>query len=130
MSWTNLLDIIYPVGSIYCSTLATSPAELLGGSWTKIEEAVLRSSDDIFGYVGADNHAITIEEMPNHKHGIKFAFTSQGVGRYAVWLGAKMGDSVLNDPVTGDGWVQKYGGGQEMSLVQRSFNCNMWYRTA
>lgn len=68
MSWTNLLEIIYPVGSIYCSTLATSPAELLGGSWTKIEEAVLRSSDDAFGYTGADNHAMTIEEMPSHQH--------------------------------------------------------------
>lgn len=111
MSWINLLNAVYPIGSIYCSTLSTSPAELLGGSWTKIEEAVLRSSDDAFGYTGADSHAITIDEMPNHKHGIKFPFTTQGVGYYAVWLGAKMGDSAINDSVTSDGWVQKYGGG-------------------
>ncbi len=32
----TLLDIFYPVGSIYLSISATSPASWLGGSWTKV----------------------------------------------------------------------------------------------
>ncbi|MGN0966357.1 MAG: phage baseplate protein, partial [Candidatus Coprovivens sp.] len=33
----KLFDLVYPVGSVYMSTNATSPATLFGGSWTKIE---------------------------------------------------------------------------------------------
>ena len=32
----TLLDIFYPVGSIYLSISASSPASWLGGSWTKV----------------------------------------------------------------------------------------------
>lgn len=126
MSWTNLLEIIYPVGSIYCSTLTTSPAELLGGSWIKIEEAVLRSSNDAFGYTGADSHAMTVEEMPNHQHTVidnnRAIPISSGAG-YTTPVYDTYGN--LNVHYGGAA-----GGGQEISLVQRSFNCNMWYRTA
>ena len=106
MSWINLLDIIYPVGSIYCSTLTTSPAELLGGSWTKIEEAVLRSSDDAFGYTGADSHAMTVEEMPNHTHGAKLTAPltdSHNGGNYwpANWVENGSWNRAYNEPVGG-----------------------------
>ena len=35
---TNLLDTIYPVGSIYMSTRPTSPSLLFGGSWVALDE--------------------------------------------------------------------------------------------
>lgn len=34
----DLLNLIYPIGSIYLAVEDTSPAMLLGGTWTKIEE--------------------------------------------------------------------------------------------
>lgn len=69
MAWINLLDMIYPIGSLYFSNKATSPASIVGGSWTKIEEAVIRSGNTV-GYMGEDEHAITIDEMPSHRHSI------------------------------------------------------------
>ena len=69
MSWINILNVIYPVGSVYCSTTNVSPASSIGGSWTQIENAALRSGDSV-GYTGSDTHAITKQEMPVHNHGI------------------------------------------------------------
>ena len=40
-NFVNLMDVIYPVGSIYLSTAATSPAASIGGTWTKIENCTL-----------------------------------------------------------------------------------------
>ena len=41
MAFTNLLAAVYPVGSLYLSTSATSPANIIGGTWTQIKGAVL-----------------------------------------------------------------------------------------
>lgn len=125
MAWVNLLDIVYPVGSLYFTNNDTSPAAIVGGSWTKIEEAAIRSGDTV-GYVGADEHAITIEEMPSHDHYINLYYHknnggTRGVNR-AQW-------SEAND--SGGRFVTDgRGGGQAMSLVQRSYNCFIYYRTA
>ena len=35
---TQLIDLIYPIGSIYMSVTQTSPASFLGGTWTPLEE--------------------------------------------------------------------------------------------
>ena len=35
---TQLIDLIYPIGSIYMSVTQTSPASFLGGTWTALEE--------------------------------------------------------------------------------------------
>lgn len=47
MSYINLLDIIYPIGSVYMSFEPTSPSEVVGGNWTAIENKVIRGSDNI-----------------------------------------------------------------------------------
>ena len=36
MSYINLGQVVYPVGSIYMSYTSTSPASLFGGNWTAI----------------------------------------------------------------------------------------------
>ena len=67
MAFINLLQAVYPVGSIYLSTVNTSPSSLIGGTWAQITNAALRASTSI-GYTGADTHAIAINEMPAHQH--------------------------------------------------------------
>ena len=41
-NFVNLLDIVYPVGSIYITTTENSPADSIGGTWVKIEGRFLR----------------------------------------------------------------------------------------
>lgn len=43
-NYVNLLDIIYPVGSIYITFSATSPTNIVGGTWTTITDKFLYSS--------------------------------------------------------------------------------------
>ena len=40
-NYVNLLDIVYPVGSIYISVNNISPADSVGGTWVKIEDKFL-----------------------------------------------------------------------------------------
>ena len=70
-NFVNLLDIIYPVGSMYFSVSSVSPANSVGGTWTQIKDAVLAASGD--SYSGAVNNyhgnkAMTVNQMPSHSH--------------------------------------------------------------
>lgn len=37
LNFVNLLDIIYPVGSVYISFHSTSPAASVGGTWELLD---------------------------------------------------------------------------------------------
>lgn len=43
-----LVNTIYPVGTIYISTVSTSPATLFGGSWTQIEDRFLLAASNSY----------------------------------------------------------------------------------
>lgn len=70
-NFVNLLDIVYPVGSMYFSTSSVSPASTVGGTWEQIKDAVLAASGNSYsGAVNAyhGNKAMTINQMPTHSH--------------------------------------------------------------
>lgn len=46
-NFVNLLDIIYPVGSVYITFSDVSPVDSVGGSWEKIDGKFLQSSSEI-----------------------------------------------------------------------------------
>lgn len=81
----SIVDIIYPVGSIYMSVNSTSPAVLFGGAWTQLENKMLIGAGSEYengdtggsathtpegtlsgGAVG--DHTLTVAEMPQHTH--------------------------------------------------------------
>lgn len=74
MSWISLLDIIYPVGSLYFSTSSTSPAILVGGSWTQIKGATIAAigSNGVTLKSYSGNLKITLDQLPNHEHSVLF----------------------------------------------------------
>ena len=45
MSWINICDIVYPIGSVYISYDPTSPSEKFGGSWESIVDNFLYPRD-------------------------------------------------------------------------------------
>lgn len=68
----GILELVYPKGAIYISTIATNPSVLFGfGEWEQIEDTFLLAagSDYIAGSVGGEaTHTLTIDEMPSHTH--------------------------------------------------------------
>lgn len=75
-NFVNLLDIIYPVGSMYFSVNNVSPASSVGGTWEQIKDAVLAASGnsyagDVDKYNG--NKYILYRQMPFHSHELDIA---------------------------------------------------------
>lgn len=75
----NIVDIIYPVGSIYISTNDINPFETMGvGTWEKIKDTFLLAAGEIYsrGSTGGEaTHVLTIDEMPNHRHTVRSGST-------------------------------------------------------
>lgn len=70
-SLSALINLIYPIGSIYLSVNSTSPQQLFGGEWEQIKDKFLLSAGDTYssGSEGGEAaHTLTVAEMPNHAH--------------------------------------------------------------
>ena len=69
---SDLLNRVYPVGSIYMSAVNVSPASFLGGTWQAIEQGRMLmaagSSWQAGTTGGAAYHTLTIAELPAHDH--------------------------------------------------------------
>ena len=55
MAFTNLLEIVYPVGTIYFSSISTSPAEIIGGTWQQITDGRFWRPQDSYGTTGGQD---------------------------------------------------------------------------
>ena len=82
---SNMLNKFYPIGSIYTSINATSPAVLFGGTWSQIKDTFLLTAGDTYtaGSTGGTaththtsaahthttkDHILTVAQMPSHCH--------------------------------------------------------------
>ena len=64
----EIIDLIYPVGSIYMSVNAVNPSTIFGGTWEQIKDRFLLSAGDNYnnGSVGGSADAI----VPYHRHSV------------------------------------------------------------
>lgn len=78
-----LLELIYPVGSIYMSVNDTNPATFLGGTWVRWGQGRVpvgvKEDDDDFKTPekedGEKKHQLITSEMPNHRHKGQYSAT-------------------------------------------------------
>ena len=86
----DLLDILYPVGSVYMSTSSTNPSSLFGGQWTQITGRFLYCANESRTTGGSNttgSHVLTIDEIPSHNHNkaTKWGTASYVYGYPDVW---------------------------------------------
>lgn len=63
----NMLDILYPVGSVYISAAETSPASMFGGTWEQLHDRFLVAAGNSYdnGSMGGEaTHTLTSGELP------------------------------------------------------------------
>lgn len=129
-----LVDLLYPVGSIYMSVLETDPGTLFGGTWERIQDRFLLASGDSYGLGetgGEAAHTLTEEEMPSHSHGfLDHWSTSYGSGSKYKSV-ALNGDGEGSDSVANDrSQTASAGSGQPFSILPPYLTVCVWQRTA
>ena len=67
-----VLQMVYPIGSIYMSANSVNPANLFGfGEWGPIQDCFILAAGTAYsaGETGGEaEHTLTIDEMPSHAH--------------------------------------------------------------
>ena len=86
VSKADLLNMVYPMGSIYISTAATSPATFLGGTWERIQDRMLMAAGSAYG-AGSTGGAAT------HGHGNTGAASGSTANSSALTSGANNGST-------------------------------------
>lgn len=73
---SDLLDNIYPIGSIHITTNNVNPSTYFGGTWEKITGGFLYGCKDSISNMLNDSishasfaHTLTIDQIPSHGHG-------------------------------------------------------------
>jgi microcystin-dependent protein len=128
-TWTNILDLVYPVGSVYVAYNSTTPATRFGGTWTAITGR--------FPYFNAgtatggnNTVTLTIDQIPAHRHNYDTTWgwdVSPGMntGEFHVPRSGSdySGNAAMNDwPVVG--------GGQAHNNMPAYQTLYAWRRTA
>lgn len=133
--YSSLIDIVYPIGSIYMSVNAADPSTLFSGtSWEKLEGRFLLGSDSTYkpGSTGGEaTHTLTYNEMPKHTHPM-YSYNPGGEGTWTPDEGAYLVDSVSDNKNTW--WARLamgYAGGDAAhNNMPPYLVVNMWKRTS
>lgn len=89
----TMLDLVYPVNSLYLTVGSENPATVLGGSWAKLTGGVLACAGTA-GYAAAGSTGgskkIGIAQMPSHTHEYYGYNSDAGTttlrGSYPPWI--------------------------------------------
>ena len=126
----DLIDVIYPVGSIYMSVSNTSPSVLFGGTWEQIEDKFLLASGTTYtnGTTGGEaTHTLTTNEIPSHLHreaNSTVVYNESSSNRFATsGSGTKISFATNLDINT-----NSTGGGQAHNNMPPYLTVNVWKR--
>lgn len=137
--FNNLVDLVYPVGSIYMSVSPTSPDTLFGGTWERIQDRFLLAAGSSYaaGSTGGEAaHTLTDPEMPMHIHGITQLHISKHEGSTEQnthrsipyvdtwWYSGKEGDTLPYNL----GHIDAAGGNQPHNNMPPYLTVYMWRR--
>lgn len=134
--FVNVIDLVYPVGSLYMSIASPNPASFFAGQWSQIKDALIAAAG--FGgntsgsYNG--NNTMTINQMPSHEHKVarwnaenssyeNLDFQMSNVDSGYGWLLLSGADGTSKTA-----WATKVGGGKP--FYPYNYCANVWLRNS
>ena len=132
LEFSMIIDLIYPIGSIYMTVSDTNPFETIKfGVWEKIENRFLLASSNIHmnGETGGEeNHTLSINEMPKHSHKMKY----DSIGWTAIRQSSGTNGILENNASSYDGQysTEEVGNGNAHNNMPPYLAVNMWKRIA
>lgn len=126
-NYVNLMDIVYPVGSVFISNNSVSPADFIGGTWTKLDSDTFICNGTPGATGGTNSIRLTIDQMPSHNH------TLAG---YGEWLGGNSQNYLKVALNGGKNWnppmdsMDSVGGNQPFDNRPKYRAFNIYFRTA
>lgn len=132
LEFSMIIDLIYPIGSIYMTVSDTNPFETIKfGVWEKIENRFLLASSNIHmnGETGGEeNHTLSINEMPKHSHKMKY----DSIGWTAIRQSSGTNGIVEYNKSSYDGQysTEEVGNGNAHNNMPPYLVVNMWKRIA
>lgn len=149
----DLLDMIYPVGSIYMSVNSSNPGSLFGGTWEKMPagRVLIPEGESSWGTTytagsqgGEATHTLTVDELPSHSHGI--SISTSGAHSHTYPVGWNDGDApTATDAAYDASWtkstsssgnhthsatISNTGASKAHNVIQPYFVAYIWKRIA
>jgi hypothetical protein len=143
---TEILQTVYPVGSIYISIVSTNPATLFGfGTWEAFATGKtlvgIDTSDTAFDTVektgGAKTHTLQTTEIPAHYHNRIYSlndsqtlYTGDSVDSVSNQMGVKNNSGATSGAYKDTLYTSSAGGGGSHNNLQPYIVTYIWKRTA
>ena len=129
----DILNFLYPVGSIKITTTAENPGTIVGGKWERWGNGRMMlgvdendadfASAELIG--GEKTHMLTTDEIPPHSHTATLPTSSQ-----ALTARIQGNDKNALEVGTSDAETTSVGGGQAHNNMPPFITCYLWKRTA
>ena len=97
----SIVDMVYPIGSIYMSVNSTSPQTLFGGTWEQIKDTFLLATGDTYAngstggsatvtltsaQSGLKAHGHGMDHNHNHRHNLNKDFSTGSGGSTSAYI--------------------------------------------
>ena len=139
----NIIDMIYPIGSIYMSVNTINPTSFIGGTWVQLTDTFLYATSgtaDTFntpptdGTRGEATHTLTTDEMPSHthiqnEHYHELTGFSGGSGSDGAYTQSSSRKQTSRNTQSTRATNQNTGGGQAHNNMPPYMKVYMWKRT-
>lgn len=127
----NVAQLVYPVGAIYMSTVATNPKMLFGfGTWEQIKDVFLLAAGSTYsaGSTGGEaTHLLTTTEMPTHQHEM---VNGNNAGYDYSWTKSTITLHNATKGWAGNANTSFVGGGEAHNNMPPYLSVYVWKRTA
>ena len=122
----------HPVGSLYFSENPTSPAELYGGTWERIEGKFIMGASDTYPAGSTGGSATVIigkTNLPNVRLNVETVYATSASGNYYDTV-SLAGRSDASGSFSRTGRTSPLGDGTPLNILPPYYSAHIWRRVA